>query len=169
MRFFNVAGPSFDGSGSGSTPPAPELLGLGVYWYDGDAIADGKTPHTGQGFTATLLLKDNSPNDTTTRVTGTGATISILHVENAYVITSWSTMAKWKGDAFVVHYDWDGSAWDQLLSGSPAPFEHGACTDGGLSGAFSGGISTQPHMAVITTDNITGSSFMSCSDSRPSA
>ncbi len=162
-----MAGVSFDGAGGSSGGGGAELAD-GVYWYDGDAFTANIPPLTGQGWTLTTLVSDGVSGDTGTRVTSTGANISIMHKGSAFDLAAWDATFKWKGGFSSQFAEWDGSAWDAVASISPGPLPHGAYTDEQIAALPNGAASLTIHMIVATSDDISGSAFMSCSDSRPS-
>jgi hypothetical protein len=147
--------------GGGGPSPLPD----GVYWQSGDASS--KPPTTGQGWISTLVLNDNPVNDTATRETASGATISVLDIRTAFSMTTWNLIAKWKGTVASAFYYWDGSAWQVLVVSSPAPLPHASYTDDTVQGGFFSVPSAKQHLVVLTESDTSGGN-MSVSDERPS-
>lgn len=155
--------------GSTTAPSEPEqvLLTDGVYWQSGDA--SDKTPHEGQGWILTTLLQDGLVGDTSTRVTSTGATISILNVQSAFDIATWNNVWKWNGSFTVSYWVWNVTVWAGLANSGLSPVDHEAYVDEAVNAVFGANtIVSGYHMAIVTASSVVGGN-MSCSDERPSA
>ena len=159
-----------DEGGISVTPPndGPVLLADGVYCQSADASS--KLPVTGQGWLLTTNLSNGVSGDTTTRETGTSASITVLHVHKASPLTiaGWDLTCKWKGDIVIpnAYKEGNGFSWTTLANIAGAPLTHAAYTDEQIPALFGPEATSKGyHVAVISCSDTSGG-FMSCSDSR---
>ena len=147
---------------------APALLSAGDYWASGNK---SDAPYVGNSWTATTLLSDGSPGDTTTRVTAVGDpadTITILTVRSSINITSWPVTLKFNGTLLISEYSyWSGLVWVVMAETSELDWSpHGSYVDESFTETFSGQPAATIFRAVFQTNSVVGGD-MSASDSRP--
>lgn len=92
----------------------PVLLAVGDYWYDGDAVAAGLTPHEGQGWILTTRGTDGLAGDETTRENATGNTISWLKVRALSNLTGVTIKARYNAGCTDAYGAWNGASFDVL-------------------------------------------------------